>query len=311
MPLTLHQLRIFSAVASHRNVSEAAGNLHISQPALSQQLKLLEVDLGLKLYRKISRGIELTEEGKAFLSDTERILRHVETLKRKITLNSREGDERSLTVGGSPSQCLSFLPLILAVFKEIYPKVQVSLRTNRSDRIEELVLESQVEIGLITSSSHFPLLNYEPYRQEKLVPFASRKHPLAKKERITLAELAAAPLIVRMERQRPRHKTEELLNKAKKLGSELNIFMRCESSEAVKTAVKAGLGVGFLYESDLGPELIEGKVNILKVPDLKTNIQTFIVHHKDRQLSPQAQDFIRLLRESPRKTKWLRGSLAA
>lgn len=87
--------------------------------------------------------------------------------------------------------------------------------------------------------------------------------------------------------------------------------MRCESSEAVKTAVKAGLGVGFLYESDLGPELIEGKVNILKVPDLKTNIQTFIVHHKDRQLSPQAQDFIRLLRESPRKTKWLRGSLAA
>lgn len=311
--MTFHQLQILAAAAKYLSITKAAQALRISQPSVSQQLKLLEDEYGLRLYKKVRRGIELTEEGRLFLSDAESILFQVERLKKKFGTGPNDERVRSLTIGGSHSQSVSFLPQLMAVFRETHPQIQLSLRTDISRVIERLVLDSKVEIAVVTNASRFPSLAYEPYRQERVVTFASARHPLAKKERLTLADLAQAPLIIRAGRVGEMSRVEELLLKSgERQGFKPNIVMRCESPVAVKTAVKTGLGLGILYEGDaMGPDVKGGELRILKVPQLKMHVESFIVYHKNRPLSSHAQEFLVLLREWPRRTRWVKSPLRA
>lgn len=303
MGLTFHQLRIFSAVANHRNVSRAAWDLHISQPSLSQQLKLLEKDLGLKLYRKISGGIELTREGAAFLRDTEPILLRVETLKKKLGTDQAGGRADSLlSVGGSYTPSTSFLPLLVEAFKKTHPCVNLILRTDKSPVIEKLVLKSEVGIGVIVIPSYSPLLTYEPYRQMQMVAFVSAKHPLAKKQPLTAAELCQFPFVILKSRKSEQDvrssKIEQCLKEIERQGFKPDIFMMCDSSQAVKAAVRSGVGVGLLYKDTLEPELREDKLKVIKFAKLKAYGDSFVVYHKEKPLSLPARDFLALLRES-------------
>lgn len=303
--MTLHQLKIFAAVAKHLNVTKASKELHISQPSVSQQLKLLEEEGGVKLYKNTGRGVELTEKGRLFLSDAESILFRVERLKEKFSTGLNDERVGFLTIGGSHSQSVFFLPQLMAVFKKTHPQIQISLRTDFSCVIERLALDSKVEIAVITNPSYSPFLTYEPYRQGRVVTFASVKHALAKKELLTLADLAQAPLIIRAGRVREMSRVEELLLKlGKRQGFKPNIVMRCESPIAIKNAVKTGLGLGILYEGDaMGPDIKGGELTTLKVPQLRIHFTRFIIYHKEKPLSSPAQEFLALLRHSPRRTR--------
>src|SRR6266850_2599916 len=111
--LTLHQLKIFSSIAKFLNITKASAELHISQPSVSQQVRLLQEEYGAKLYQKNGRGIKLTEEGRLFLKEIEPILAQVDLLKKKFGTHPQEG---SLTMGGSHSPSASFLPLLASLF---------------------------------------------------------------------------------------------------------------------------------------------------------------------------------------------------
>ena len=190
--MTLHQLRIFEAVAKHLNITKASKELHITQPSVSYQLKLLEGECRVKLYTKMSRGSELTERGQLLLNDAEPILLQIERMKEKFKDSSTDGKVGSLTIGGSHSLSVSFLPTMLAVFKETHSHVQVTFRTDNSRAVERMVLNSEAELGVLTNPSYSPSFIHEPCRQEELVAFASANHPLAKKQKLTLEELAQA-----------------------------------------------------------------------------------------------------------------------
>ncbi len=301
--MTLHQLRIFAAVAKHLNITKASEELHITQPSVSQQLKFLEEECGVKLYTKMSRGIELTERGQLFLNDAEPILLEIERLKEKFKDSPTDGKVGSLTIGGSHAHSTSFLPLLLTVFKETHPEVQLALRTETSRMIEQLVLNSEVEIALLTNPSYSPSLIYEPFRQEELVAFASAKHPLAKRRKLTLEELAQAPLVIKSEKTRKVYRTDEILRQLEKRGFKLNIVLQCESAEAVKSAVKVGAGLGILYRDIVEPDVKRGELKIFKIPESKMKVDTYIIYPKERALSPHAQDFLTLLRERRKKTQ--------
>jgi LysR family cys regulon transcriptional activator len=172
-------------------------------------------------------------------------------------------------------------------------------------------VDCSVEIALITTASHSPSLIYEPYRPMKMVAFASVKHPLAAKRKLTLAELSQAPLIVKTKEAVPGRvsKIGEFLEEIEKRGLKPNIFMYCDSPQAVKAAVKTGIGVGLLYEMSLEAEIRAGELKILNVPEVKICMESSIIYRKDRALSPNTQDFLTLLREWPQKVKLLKGSL--
>src|SRR5437870_3616934 len=230
--MTLHQLSIFAAAGKLLSVTKAGWELHISQPSTSQQLKLLEEECEVRLYKKNGHGIELTREGRLFLKEAAPILLQVEKLKRIFSLKLHENEARLLTVGGSHAPSASFLPWLASIFRETHPHTRLILRTDNSLLIEELVRNLDVEIAVITNRAASPRLIYEPCRREELVFFASSKHLVARRQQLTLAELARIPLVVF-----GRGKVggaANILNQIEERGFDLNIVMHCETAEAVK-----------------------------------------------------------------------------
>ncbi|HXG51771.1 MAG TPA: LysR family transcriptional regulator [candidate division Zixibacteria bacterium] len=299
--MTLHQLEIFVAVARHLNLRKASEELHISEPSVSQQLKLLEEDLKAKLYVKAGRGIELTEEGQRCLSAAESVVRQVSELRRSFHSKSIESDLRPLKVGGSHGPSIWCLPSILAAFRRKHPTVLPTLRTDVSHEIEKMVLNSDLDIALITAPSGVDSLVYMPFRREEYVIVASAGHPVAKKGRFTLADLNRAAFVIRRRIKGRMTRTEELLRDIEKRGIKVNIAMYCDTSEAVKGAVKNGAGLGIVHRDMVRPEIKRGELKVIKVRELEGLIKSYIVYRKDRPLSPDAQAFLDFLRQRASK----------
>jgi LysR family transcriptional regulator, transcriptional activator of the cysJI operon len=215
-PVTLHQLRIFECVVRHLNITKASTALHMSQPSVSQQLKLLEEEFGTKFLIRINQGVELTSEGEEFFKGIRPLLAEAENLEKRFK-SSPTLDTVPLVVGGSHNVSINVLPKLLMSFKARHPSVQVILETNESPIIENRVIASEVEIALITNPSYRPELIYEPYEEMELVAFCLPSSPLARKK-LTLKELGECPLVLR----RGGRLEKILMN----LGYKMNIVMQ-------------------------------------------------------------------------------------
>ena len=303
--MTPHQLMIFVAVAKHLNVTRAAEELHISQPSVSQQLKLLEENCGVKLYKMMGRKIELTEKGRLFLNEATAILAQIKNLERLGSRPIHKGEE-SLTIAGSHTPSMSALPLLSAIFKQTHPDLQITLCSGSSPAMEEMVLKHEVDLAWIGYPSHSPMVIYEPFRKQKLAILAPAKHPLAKKSKLTLNELARFPLTIRKQIPGEGNRTTMLLKHIQNQGISPNIIVHCESFMEVKSAVKAGSGLGILYQDIAVPDVVDRDLKVLDIPELKIEFDTFIIYHKERPLSPSAQGFLTLLKRWPRKARWVK-----
>jgi DNA-binding transcriptional LysR family regulator len=283
--MTLHQMRIFVTVARYLNMTKASQELHLSQPALSRQLKVLKQEYGAEFYVKTNKGVELTEEGRGFLEAIRPILAQSENIERafKSDLNTRKG---SLAVGGSRTLSVTVLPEVLMAFKQTYPWVDVMLDTHDSWRIEQGVLNSETEIALIANTFNSSLLAYEPYGKHELVAFARSKEIFGQ-SRMTLEKLAKLPLVVR--------RGCRSLREFSKRGYDPNLAVECRANECVKAAVFKGIGVGILFRESVEDE---PDLRIINVPELKTiECRSYIIYAKNKPLTPLAQAFLQLLRE--------------
>jgi LysR family transcriptional regulator, low CO2-responsive transcriptional regulator len=288
--MTLHQLKIFESVARHLNVTKASHELHMSQPAVSQQLKLLEQQCDARFIVRIGQGVELTERGRAFLDAIRSIVAQAEKIESTFKVKSNERKPNFLTVGGSRSHSVTVLPEILRAFKQNHASVQFAIESNDSGTMEQRILNEEVEIALINHPSYSDQIAYEPYREMEIVAFALAKSPFIGKK-ITLRELFQIPLVVR--------RRSTTLRELLKQGYKPNIAVQCDVSEAVKAAVQRELGVGILYRETVQADLKTRDLKILHVPDLeKIRTKSFIIYNKCKPLSGVAQDFLHALRES-------------
>jgi DNA-binding transcriptional LysR family regulator len=294
MALTLHQLTVFETVARFLSITKASKELHVSQPSVFQQVKFLEDSCGVKLYRKIGRGIELTREGVFFQTDVQDILFRIDRLRQKFGKTEVGARSSSLIIGGSHAVSVSAMLSIIEAFKKTHSQVRVTLRTGSSPRIERFILSSEVEIGVITNPSRSADLEVAPYRKETVVAFVAAGHPLAKKKRLSLVDVARAPWIIRRGRLA---KSRQYLDQIEQKGFALNILMECESGEAVKIATMKGMGIGIVYLDHVTSEVRKGEIRILKIPGLRrADAQSFVVYRKEKPLSPNAQDFLSILK---------------
>ena len=157
--MTLNQLRVFAGVCRHTSITRAAEALRISEPSVFQQVKSLEAWLGVKLYRKVGRVIELTREGREVQTEFEEVLAKLDKLASKFKPAVSTSRLESLVVGGSRAPSVAFLPSLIGLFKKNNPLVQVVLRSKSSQTIERLILESKVEIGFMPVHSPFPAIS--------------------------------------------------------------------------------------------------------------------------------------------------------
>jgi DNA-binding transcriptional LysR family regulator len=286
--MTLHQLRIFECVGTVSNITKASEILHTSQPSVSQQLKLLEEEFGTKFFARLSQGVELTYEGKKFLDAVKPILTQAELVEKTFKRNPNGNRTVLLKIGGSNNVSADVLPHLLMTFKQTHPSVQFTLETNDSAVIEKRVLNSEVEIGLITNPSYRSEIVYQPYEEMQVVAFCLPVNPVAGKT-LSLRELAQLPLVVRTG-----GRIEHALRSHRQL---VNISVRCEASAAVKAAVGLGMGVGVLYRNAVASRVASGTLKLIDVPELKEmGVQSFIIFHKRKPIAPVAAEFLEMLR---------------
>jgi DNA-binding transcriptional LysR family regulator len=301
--MTLHQLKVFLAVAKHSSITKASQELHISEPSVHQQVKSLQMNFSRSLYQKIGRVIEITSDGRSFSAKASEILRKAAELEKEFGQCPAASSPRHLTVGGSHVLSASILAPIVATFKTRSPDVQIEFRTKSSQFIERLVLTEKVDLGLVSNVSSSPLLIVEPFRYEEMVVIVSKQHALSKKRELTMAELAQGPLIVRTRRNSS--PSRQILGELEQHGFEVNVLMKCDSAQGVKVAVAKGLGIGLLYRSHVEQEVSRGELKVLDVSGLKKRIQSFIIYKPGRPISSAAHEFLKLLRQfrEPKPTR--------
>jgi DNA-binding transcriptional LysR family regulator len=292
--MTLDRFKVFAAAARYRSVTRASEELHITQPAVTKQLKLLERDYNANLYRRNGRGIELTEMGQIFLGKVKQILKGYNSLIQTSTASRSAGKIETLTIGGSYSPSAVLLPSLLARFKKSHPQVELNLRTDNRPNIEGLVLNGAVELAVLANPTSNYHLAVEPYRTESLVAFVANHHPLSGKKQLTWKDLGRLGFVIRQPLE-GQGATAQFIRRLKDQGVKLNVVMHCESPEAVKVAVSRRMGVGILFKDVISDSLKKGEFRELTLPVKGLEGKSFIVYHKTRPLSPVAQDFLKLL----------------
>lgn len=286
--MTLHQLRIFEAIARLLNVTGAARELHVSQPAVSSQLKLLEEEYGYRFFVRTSHGMGLTSKGRAFLEEIRPPLEQLNRIEAEFKAAARAKRANVLVVGGNNTLTEIMLPETLTGFRAKHPKVQLVVQTAKSPTIEANVLASRIDVALITIPSFSTHCVYELLDEYEVMAFVPPDSIITETV-ISLDELVRHPLVVRS--------GTRCVKELRQRGYELNIALECDAPETVISAVRRGLGVGLLFQARLEREIYQGSIRAIALPELR-NItrQSFVIYDRRRPLTPLARDFIQTLR---------------
>ncbi len=286
MNITLRQLHIFDAVARHLSYTRAAAEMCLTQPAVSMQIKQLEENLGITLLEQAGKRIFLTEAGKEFhhyslgvtqnLADAESALEELKGVKRgKLNISV-------------VSTAKYFAPYLLAVFSKRYVGVKVNLEvTNRESLLVHLAANDR-DMVIMGVPPHQQDFVAEPFMENPLVVIAPYDHPLTRERDIPLQRLQEETFLVR----EPGSGTHIAMER---FFAEQNIHvvtgMEMNSNEAIKQAVLAGLGLGMVSVHTVGLEMEVKRLAILDVASLPIIRHWYLVHRKDKRLSPVARAF--------------------
>jgi LysR family transcriptional regulator, cys regulon transcriptional activator len=252
--MNLHQFRfVQEAVRRNLNLTEAAKSLHTSQPGVSKAIIELEEELGVEIFARHGKRLKrVTEPGQHVLKSIELIMREVGNLKR-IGEQFSAQDSGTLSIATTHTQARYVLPIPVAKLREAYPKVNVSLHQGSPDQVARMVMDETAEIGIATESlSGYPDLVTMPCYEWQHVLVLPLAHPLAKKERITLEDIAAEPLVTYHPSFTGRTRIDSAFAQ-KKLSPQ--IVLEAIDSDVIKTYVRLGLGIGIVAEMAVKDDL--------------------------------------------------------
>jgi len=288
--LTLRQLKVFEAVARHLNYTRAAEELHLTQPAVSMQVKQLEESLGVALFEQLGKRIHLTEAGTEVLGYARSVTQQLDELEAVLhRMKGLGGGRLRISVATTANY---FIPTLLGSFSRRYPDVTVSLDvTNRETLLRQLA-ENTVDLVVMGQPPVEADVEAEAFMDNPLVVVAPPDHPLAKKKKIPLARLQEETFLVREPGSGTRIAMERFFNER---GMKLKTGMEVGSNEAIKQSVQAGLGLGLLSRATIEQELALKRLVVLDIEDFPIMRHWFVVHRQGKRLSAAADAFKRFV----------------
>jgi LysR family transcriptional regulator, transcriptional activator of the cysJI operon len=239
------RLVVFRAVAQQLSFRKAAEELYLTQPAVSLQIKALEEDLGVGLFDRSGSQVHLTPAGKSLLKyalESSRLLQEARHALAEFT----ETQSGALTLGASTTIAQYVLPRLLSEFCASHPRVHPTLTSGNTEQIVTAVEEEKIALGFIEGPPRSRDLTLAPFLEDELVLLAPAAHEWAERADIAPEELTAAPLLMRERGSGTRRIVELALERHHIRRSSLNVVMELDSTEAIKSAVEAGFGAGFV-----------------------------------------------------------------
>ena len=292
MNFTLHQLHVFGMVARHKSMTEAARRLHMTQPAVSIQIKQLQQAVDIPLIEVVGWKLHLTEAGERLYEAYQAIDLELESFDAVIS-QLKGGLKGSLNIS-SASTAKYFLPYLLGEFQKRYPQVKVSLKvTNRNEVIHHLS-QNEYDLAVLTQLPNDDSITAIPFLENPLVMGAPPEHHLSKERDISIEQLKQEHFIFRELGSGTRMVMESYL---KKNGINIKPIMELGVNEAVKQAIMAGIGLSIISKLSLGNELYLNKISILDMPDFPIMTHWHVLFKKEKRLTPVTQNFISFLQE--------------
>ncbi|MEY8348401.1 LysR family transcriptional regulator [Bacillus cereus] len=285
--MDIRQLRYFFTIAQEGQITRAAKKLHMAQPPLSQQLKLLEQELGVLLLERNGRQLELTEAGSVLFKKAQEILYQFdETISEVKEVGN--GLKGTLSIG-SVKSCFSYIPERLRLFREKYPLVTFRLHEGDSFRLAESIKNREIELAVVRLPLEMEEFSFSPLPTDKFVAVIPDEKT-DKRTTISMKELANAPLML-LQRIKGFGLYERVLDGFKKHGLEPNIICDCPDAAMLLSLVKSGVGFTLLPKSTLVALPLNG-VKIIDIEDSTITSDSAVIWLKNRSLSKIAIHFL-------------------
>ena len=285
--MNLHHLRIFYTVAQVRSITAAAGELLLSQPAVSLQLKALERELGLPLFQRGGQKLRLTQAGEVLYRTAVSMLSARDEAVRAIG-ELRDGTRGRLILGAGTTGGMYLLPRIVSAYKGRWPETEILFHVGTTDQIVDKLVQNVLDMGLVGGPIEDRRLLVEPICADELVLIAAPSHPLASLAKVTLKDLSGMPFIVPEAGSRTRQLVERRLREK---GVPFVIAMQLPGTEGVKRAVEGGLGIGMVSRYAVENECLVGVLKRVPIEGFRLTRTMHLVSRAQKYFSPVALRF--------------------
>lgn len=294
--MDLKQLKYFLAIAEERQILGASKRLHMAQPPLSQQLKMLESELGVQLVERGSRRLRLTDAGIKLRDRAVQILELVEATTTELK-EMKEGFEGVLSIGTVASSGTSLLPEYIRNFNQSYPKVKFQLWEGDSFKITELLDNGIIEIGIVRLPLHSDIYDFISLPDEPMIAVYSEQWNVGENSRrVSMTELRGKPVMLH------RRHEKMVMDACAAVGFEPNILSITDDVRSIVSWAISGIGVALVPKSTI--DFIP-KDNLLfrELDEKSLETAVAIIWVRSKHLSSAASHFLKMLRESKKEDK--------
>ena len=287
------RLQVFSTVARLLSFTKAAEVLHMTQPAVTFQIRQLEDHFNTRLFDRTHNRVDLTDAGNRVKEYSDRILATYKEMENEV--RRMTGDVSGLIVIGASTTIGEYVvPGMLSAFKAAYPDVQLRLQVANTQGIINLVETNDIDVGIVEGPVNNKNLVTETYQEDELVVVCPFDHELATHKKVSLEQVIAYPFIAREEGSGTREVIEQFFEAAGTSASNLNIVMEFGSPESIKSAVAAGLGISIMSRATLEKDI---KLEILAAVSLEKPIKRLfrLVHQRQKFRVRAMEEFLEFI----------------
>lgn len=287
--MDIHHLRVFASVFKNRSFSKASEELHLTQPTISNHIKALEDEFECKLFDRLGRTILPTKEAEVLYSHSMELIERTNNLREAVGLIKKDISGK-LIIGASTIPGVYLLPGFMSEFRKKFPSISFQILISDSKGIIENISGHELLLGIVGAKLGNEHIKYMPFIEDELIVVSSPH--LSKNRMMTLQELLKFPMVLREEGSGTRKETEKFLaNKGISLEN-VHISGVFGSTDAIKQAVKAGLGVSILSKFSVADELKYKILEEIKLTDIQMKRRFYIVTHKKRTLPRLYETFL-------------------
>lgn len=296
--MDIHHLRIFASVFRHKSFSKASEELCLTQPTVSDHIKTLEEELSCRLFDRLGRSIVPTKEADALYTHAVEIIEKADVLKEVIG-QVRKEVTGELVIGASTIPGTYLMPSIIAAFRKAHPSTSFQIIVSDSRDIVGRVLRHELLIGIVGAKLTNHQIHYIPFMEDEMIAVAVPS--LMKDGVITLQYLTRIPMVLREEGSGTRREVEKILESKGVAPEEIKVAGIFGSTDAVKQAVKAGLGISIVSKFSVTDELRCKVLKEIRLKDVLMKRNFYIITHKKRTLPLVYHAFLEHIKQEAKK----------